>query len=776
MKAAPIAAFAAGVPAAVAANATADAPAGLAARYASNAVSGGNVPIYAAVVDMPSLSVPAGTSALRVSGYSAAGDGADALYRRVASQPAHNGKFQTRDGAWWELVPPFNAALFGVMADGVTDAATGLANAIATAQFLNQPLELPAGDIAIDTPLSTIIIPADTTLDIWSRGKTRLLINVGDPACIDFSGEIVATNLALTAPIAWGDMVINVNDASSAHVGDILFLNSDTQVETSYGYDKQMLGVIASINANAVSLVEPANFDFSALETVVSIYRSGMLRLRGISWKCALGKRVDFTSLKAPYICDATLEGTEVRAATDCLVLRMCEGVRGERLRLLNSRYPINVSNASRNSEFSDIYAEGLQHPIDANNWAYNTTIKRITGLNNTAVVECHPSFETKFEDVVDVIVPDQQASLVGLRCYGGHAKRVRSVDTSLTPVSGAGGVISLPSYRYLGQKYDRVYEDIVGLRGGLGAREVNGVYIRRCAVNSIDIDITNDVGFVEVDDRTTANIVNIRRTVQRTAPRAEPIVLPVVDEWGARGTVASITAVTNSKPGVVVAPAHGRSDGDVVRIDGVVGMTQLNKRTFTVANASDDTFELWDTDTSAYPRYVSGGKVASGVIMKAAYVKQVPYLGWSPTLHYKAVLRNSSVQVGAISLTIPFKLKHNYGIQELGHRELEITIRAVSRNRGLSMARYPLMVFHGSPSSLTAGSAVSLGNTGTITAVINNTAQHFFTEIAAEGGEAGTEHDQFYLTADAVMTVTHAADVIDLVELEVLERRLGLA
>lgn len=749
-----------------------------AARHSANEVSRGNTPVYATVVGMPFVSVPAGTTALRVNGYNEAGDGGDALYRRVDSRPAHSGKFQTGDGDWWELVPPFNAAMFGVVAGGRTDAATGLMNAIATAQFLNQPLELPVGDIALDTALPTITIPANTTLDIWARGKSRLIINAGDPACIDFSGEVIATNLTLTAPVAWGDMVINVSDASLAHAGDILFLDTDTQVETSYAYDKQMVGVIASINANEITLVEPANFDFSPLETYISVYRSGMLRLRGISWKCAHGKRVEFTGLKAPYICDATLEGTEARAEIDCLLLRVCEGVRGERLALTNSRYTINVSNASRNSAFNDIYAEGVQHPIDANKWAFNTIIKRITGLNNTAIVECHPSFETKFEDVVDVLAPNQKASLVGLRCYGGHAKRVRSVDTSMTPVSGAGGVISLPAYRYLGKKYDRVYEDVVGPRGGLGAREVNGVYVRRCHVNSIDIDITNDVGFVEVDDRTTTNVVNIRRTIQRTAPRAEPVVLSVVDEWGARGKVASIKDVTNSNPARVVAPAHGRSNGDVVRVDGVVGMAQINKRLFIVANASADTFELYDTNTITYPKHLSGGKVAPGITMKAAYVKQVPYLGWSPVLHYKTVLRNSPLRVGATVLTIPFKLKHNYGFQELGsgYRELEIIIRAFSRSRGLVIARYSIMAFHGHPSSLMIGSAVSLGSIGAITAVITNAAPHFFTQVAAEGGNAGTEHDQFYLTADAVITVQRASDIVDLVELEVLERRMGLA
>lgn len=746
-------------------------------REASELLNRAEVPVYKAVKGMSSLLIPKRISAIRVSGYYAAGDGADALYKRVASQPAHAGKFQTSDGGWWELVPPLHASMFGVIADGITNAAEGLAQAIETAQFLNQPLEFPAGDIAIGATLPPIIVPADTTLDIWSRGKARLLIGAGSPVGINFSGTIVAAGLTLTEAVAWGDVVINVNDAGLAQAGDTLYLDTDTPVEASYRYGKKMLGVIASVNANAVTLVEPANFDFSVPETSVSISRSGVLRLRGVGWKCAPEKRVDFTRLRGAYICDATLEGTAVREATDCLLLSICEGTRGERLRLINSRYSINVSNASRNSEFTDIYAEGLQHPIDANNWAYNTSIKRISGLNNTAIVECHPSFETKFEDVVDIIVPDQKASLAGLRCYGGYAKRIKSVDTSVKPVGGGGGIISIPAYRYLGRKYDRVYEDIEGLRGGLGAREVNGLYIRRCTVNSIDVDITNRVGFVEVDEMTTANAVNIRRTIQRKSPRTDPMVLAVTDEWAARGVIADISTVTGSDPGVVTSVAHGHRNGDVVRIDGIVGMSQLNKRTFKIMQVSSDTFELSDVDTRAYAEYISGGRVTSGITMKAVSVKQVPYVGWFPLLHYKAKLHTSNTPVGDTSLTIPFKLKHNYGIQEpgSGYRELEITIRVFSRNRGSMIARYPLSVFHGTPSYLMIGSAVSLGSTGTIDVKVDNAVEHFSTQVLAEGGNIATDYDQFYLTADAVINVTHPTDVVDLVEIEVVEQRIGL-
>jgi hypothetical protein len=76
-----------------------------------------------------------------------------------------------------------------------------------------------------------------------------------------------------------------------------------------------------------------------------------------------------------------------------------------------------------------------------------------------------------------------------------------------------------------------------------------------------------------------------------------------------------TITGLTQADPGVVTATAHGYNDGDLVRIFDVVGMTQVNQRTFVVANKTTDTFELtnvWgdDIDTSDFTAYASGGTV----------------------------------------------------------------------------------------------------------------------------------------------------------------------
>jgi hypothetical protein len=68
------------------------------------------------------------------------------------------------------------------------------------------------------------------------------------------------------------------------------------------------------------------------------------------------------------------------------------------------------------------------------------------------------------------------------------------------------------------------------------------------------------------------------------------------------------IEDISNDNPAVVEAEAHGFQDGQKVYITGVGGMTEVNNLVFTVANKTDDDFELSGTDSSGYGTYTSGG------------------------------------------------------------------------------------------------------------------------------------------------------------------------
>ena len=80
--------------------------------------------------------------------------------------------------------------------------------------------------------------------------------------------------------------------------------------------------------------------------------------------------------------------------------------------------------------------------------------------------------------------------------------------------------------------------------------------------------------------------------------------------------TAVNISGATAANPGVITATGHGYSNGDLVFIQSVVGMTELNGRFFLVSASTTNTFELHnladeDVDTSAYTAYTSGGTVS---------------------------------------------------------------------------------------------------------------------------------------------------------------------
>lgn len=77
----------------------------------------------------------------------------------------------------------------------------------------------------------------------------------------------------------------------------------------------------------------------------------------------------------------------------------------------------------------------------------------------------------------------------------------------------------------------------------------------------------------------------------------------------GREGTKA-ISGATQAAPCVLTVTAHGYALGDELIIAGVVGMTELNDRTYTISAMTANTLTLSGVDSSAYTAYVSAGTV----------------------------------------------------------------------------------------------------------------------------------------------------------------------
>jgi len=86
-------------------------------------------------------------------------------------------------------------------------------------------------------------------------------------------------------------------------------------------------------------------------------------------------------------------------------------------------------------------------------------------------------------------------------------------------------------------------------------------------------------------------------------------------------GAAKSITGATRASPVVITASGHGFSNGDVVWISGVSGMTQLNNRAFTVANKTTNSFQLSGVNGTGYNSYSSGGTIRKCLVSDCGIV-----------------------------------------------------------------------------------------------------------------------------------------------------------
>ena len=104
-----------------------------------------------------------------------------------------------------------------------------------------------------------------------------------------------------------------------------------------------------------------------------------------------------------------------------------------------------------------------------------------------------------------------------------------------------------------------------------------------------------------------------------------------------------TISAATKANPCVVTASSHGFLDGDEVEISGVVGMTEINGRRFTVANKTTNTFELSGINSTDFTTYGSAGTASRVYTVTTTYTTaQIPDLKFAQSADILYICHNS--------------------------------------------------------------------------------------------------------------------------------------
>lgn len=126
---------------------------------------------FGSVAEVEAYDIPADIVSVNVTGYYESGDGGNALYKRVDTEPSHDGKIQSADGAWWEITGnKLDVRAFGAVGDGVADDFLPIK---ATFDYINS---IGGGTIYAPSLYSVtqqLRIYGNTTLDLCGTGHIR---------------------------------------------------------------------------------------------------------------------------------------------------------------------------------------------------------------------------------------------------------------------------------------------------------------------------------------------------------------------------------------------------------------------------------------------------------------------------------------------------------------------------------------------------------------------------------------------------------------------------
>ncbi|HUU46747.1 MAG TPA: hypothetical protein VM118_13540, partial [Acidobacteriota bacterium] len=150
------------------------ASAALAAAYASDAVSQGNVPIFGSTLGLAALDIPVGMTALRTRGYTTAGDGGGGMFVRVGG--TETGAVQDLNGDWWAPFSDndeFTAASFGMGTSG--DDTTALETAILFISEHGGRLLLPEGEFDLARDID--VTGTGKAFTISGQGMRQTIVN-----------------------------------------------------------------------------------------------------------------------------------------------------------------------------------------------------------------------------------------------------------------------------------------------------------------------------------------------------------------------------------------------------------------------------------------------------------------------------------------------------------------------------------------------------------------------------------------------------------------------
>jgi hypothetical protein len=231
--------------------------------------------------------------------------------------------------------------------------------------------------------------------------------------------------------------------------------------------------------------------------------------------------------------------------------------------------HPIFAISAITNASPAEV-TTSTDHGLSTGDRIYITDVEGMTELNERY-------FDVTVVDADQFTLDGEDSSAYEVYTTGGNIYRTFTVITATDPV--------VCTWRAHGLQTD----DEIEINGVEGMTELNG---RRFLIDKL----TADTFELRDEDGSNYTAFSDGGYWQRTYGEV---------------LLNNISGITQANPAVVtIAGAHGLSNGVIIKIKGVVGMTEVNEKNFTTASVGATTVTLENTNSTGFGAYSSGGSL----------------------------------------------------------------------------------------------------------------------------------------------------------------------
>ncbi len=137
-------------------------------------------------------------------------------------------------------------------------------------------------------------------------------------------------------------------------------------------------------------------------------------------------------------------------------------------------------------------------------------------------------------------------------------------------------------------------------------------------------------------------------------------------------GTPGTISGITQANPAVVTITGHPFVEGDVVKIAGVVGMTEINGVEAIVQNPATNTVELHGVDSAAFTAWASGGTATPVPFLQFCELKDFAINGAAaPTIEVTTMCSDAVEKVQGLADTGEISFSFNLVPTDPAYKEM---------------------------------------------------------------------------------------------------------